>query len=108
MPGDGEGAGAYNTVTTQDGGDVTSGVSWATSPERSLEPRLPYDLQLEKDAVYQAMRFRREGREVAMRCMSGLLMFLAPLMAGFQDGDDYGAQPSGMAGLSRKCRVGSC
>ena len=66
MPGDGEGAGAYNTVTTQDGGDVTSGVSWATSPERSLQPRRPYDLQLEKDAVYQAMRFRREGREFAM------------------------------------------
>jgi len=52
---DGEGAGAYRTVT-EEGGDVTSGVSWATSPERSMEPRLPYDLQLEKDAVYQASK----------------------------------------------------
>ena len=49
---DGEGAGAYRTVTGE-GGDVTSAVPWATSPEEAGQPRLPYDLQLEKDAVYQ-------------------------------------------------------
>ena len=49
---DGEGAGAYRTVTGESG-DVTSAVPWRSSPEEATRPRLPYDLQLEKDAVYQ-------------------------------------------------------
>ncbi len=52
---DGEGAGAYRTVS-EEGGDVTSAVPWETSPEEAAQPRLPYDLQLEKDAVYQVMQ----------------------------------------------------
>ena len=51
---DGEGAGAYRTVSGE-GGDVTTGAEWLTSPENNLQPRLPYDLQLEKDAVYQVL-----------------------------------------------------
>ena len=48
-----EGTGAYQTVNAEESGDVSSGSDWLTSPERSRQSPLPYDLQLEKDAVYQ-------------------------------------------------------
>ena len=48
-------AGANLTVN-EEWGDVTSGVQWPSSPESSYMPRLPYDLELEKDAVYQASK----------------------------------------------------